>query len=339
METLTHAPAEEPELHLLPDLGSLQDRSRLSEAGGLSAAIHVAAIVAIFLLPKSVTTVIPRAEPHQVVHLTAPITRLTQPEPTKSKIIKEFNADAVPPRPRLRLPAALPPPARAAAPAPAPRPSPPPPNLPEAPKVETAKAPPQYNPPPVPPPPQIQPQEQPKLAFENVPQSRPPSGPPTGRVPAPASSVQEALREVVRGGVSGRLTVGDPEMLSPGIGSGINSPALPGRPGTAVELLTDPQGVDFRPYLIQIRAIVKRNWLAVYPESAKMGRQGRVSLQFRIVRNGTVTKLIVASGSGADALDRAAIASISASNTFPALPTEFKGNEIVLQFNFAYNMK
>ena len=49
-------------------------------------------------------------------------------------------------------------------------------------------------------------------------------------------------------------------------------------------------------------------------------------------------KLVIASPSGADALDRAAIAAISASNPFPPLPAEFKGDRVVLQFNFAYNM-
>jgi len=47
---------------------------------------------------------------------------------------------------------------------------------------------------------------------------------------------------------------------------------------------------------------------------------------------------VIVSQSGTEALDRAAVAGISASNPFPPLPTEFKGNEIRLQFNFAYNI-
>ena len=42
--------------------------------------------------------------------------------------------------------------------------------------------------------------------------------------------------------------------------------------------------------------------------------------------------------SGENALDRAAVAVISASVPFPPLPSEFKGDRIVLQMNFAYNM-
>ena len=49
-------------------------------------------------------------------------------------------------------------------------------------------------------------------------------------------------------------------------------------------------------------------------------------------------KLVYAQNSGSPALDNAAVAGISASNPFPPLPTEFKGERIVLQLNFAYNM-
>jgi outer membrane biosynthesis protein TonB len=51
-----------------------------------------------------------------------------------------------------------------------------------------------------------------------------------------------------------------------------------------------------------------------------------------------VPKLVIATPSGFDALDRAAVASISASNPFPPLPLEFAGAEIRLQLVFSYNM-
>jgi TonB family protein len=98
-------------------------------------------------------------------------------------------------------------------------------------------------------------------------------------------------------------------------------------------------GVDFKPYLQRVLLSVKQHWLAVIPESVRLGRRGKVALQFSIARDGQVPKLVIASPSGADALDRAAVAGVSASVPFPPLPTEFKGDKIVLQFNFAYNSK
>ncbi len=97
-------------------------------------------------------------------------------------------------------------------------------------------------------------------------------------------------------------------------------------------------GVDFRPYLIRVLAAVRRNWFAVIPESAKLGQTGRAVLQFAIDRTGNVPKLVIAVPSGREALDRAAVAGISASNPFPPLPPEFKGGQIRLQLVFRYNL-
>jgi TonB family protein len=97
-------------------------------------------------------------------------------------------------------------------------------------------------------------------------------------------------------------------------------------------------GVDFRPYLLQILADVRRNWFAVYPESAKLGARGKVQIQFAISRDGKVPKLVIVLPSGAESLDRAAVAGISASNPFPPLPAGYNGEVIRLQFTFSYNM-
>jgi protein TonB len=98
-------------------------------------------------------------------------------------------------------------------------------------------------------------------------------------------------------------------------------------------------GADFRPYLIQVLAKVKLYWFNVWPQSARMGRQGRVVLQFSIDRKGFVPKLVIASGSGTDALDRGAVAGVSGAQPFPQFPTGFNGDQIRLQLNFVYNMR
>jgi outer membrane biosynthesis protein TonB len=48
---------------------------------------------------------------------------------------------------------------------------------------------------------------------------------------------------------------------------------------------------------------------------------------------------VIETPSGVEALDRAAVAGISASVPFPPLPSEFKGSEIRLQFAFKYNVR
>jgi TonB family protein len=346
LETVVPPPAD-AELHLLTEWGDDYGRARTKRAAVLSVLAHIGIIVLLVALPESFLESPPRqAEVKRLVTpLIEPLTELTQKPPNKGKINKEFNATDMNPRPRIQIPDAPPSTTRpkAAVPAPTPVASTPPPKptppLPEPPKVEMAVNPPpklEMPPLPVQPPPQIQAEEKPKSIFENV--TPHPVVPPNQReVAIPNSSVAEAIRQQGRG-AGGGVTVGDQGAGPGGYGSGINLPPTPGSQGSNLQLLSDPLGVDFRPYLTQILATVRRNWMAIIPESVHLGRQGKVAIQFSINRQGGVPKLVIASPSGADALDRAAIAAISASNPFPPLPSDFKGDRVVLQFNFAYNM-
>jgi TonB family protein len=350
METVVQPPAD-AELHLLTEWSEPGRGQRTRTAAALSFLAHAALILLVLLLPKEAFQPPPQPERH-VTTLIEPLTPLTQKAPNTSKVSKEFNIPEVRPRPRLQAPSSPPPVLHAAAPRPAALPPMPVPKpaqpvaLPEPPKLEAAaKAPastvdlpgPVGAPPP--PPPQIQAQEKPKVTFENpTTPSRISSG--HGKVPIPGSPVEEAIREAARGNTPGGLVVGDLGASDfGGYGGGINLPYAPGLQGSNLQLLSNPMGVDFRPYLTQILATVRRNWMNVMPESVlRLGRRGKVAIQFSIARDGHVPKLVIASSSGTDPLDRAAVAGISASNPFPPLPVEFKGDRIVVQFNFAYNM-
>jgi TonB family protein len=186
--------------------------------------------------------------------------------------------------------------------------------------------------------------EKPKLAMENVAPPPPPSSSPNQGRPLrglimPNSSVEAAVRDLnANGGLSGRQVVED-SGAEAGAGAGLNLPPSAGRPQSSLELRSDPMGVDFRPYMQQVLAAVRRNWFAVYPEAARLGQRGQVILEFAIAKQGIVTKVIFSSESGAKALDQSAVAAISASNPLPPLPTGFKGDRIVLRMTFMYNMK
>ena len=266
----------------------------------------------------------------RVTPLVAPPTRLTQKEPSEGKVSKEVNVEsllshsqkAAPARPALR---AFKPPTPG-------RPVPAEPSTPrftEPPKVDaaaTTDAAPLIAPSttvPAPPPPQIQSEEKPKLALENPGQRAPVTSPSLAKLPPPKTTVDDAIR-----GLAHPTDIEQP----PNLGNMQVDPP-------AVNLLSDPMNVDFRPYLARILALVRRNWLTVLPASARMGNRGLVTVQFIVDRNGQVPKLVIETGSGSDALDRAAVAGISASVPFPPLPTEFKGREIRLQFAFKYNIK
>jgi protein TonB len=279
--------------------------------------------------------------------LVAPPAELTQKAPNQAKVGKEFTLENLLPRPRVFVPPGAVSTTRAAAP---PRPQAAP--IPEPPKIDAADRQTAQALPALPadklaaPPPQIQPTEQkPKLAFEKptAVSALPPAAPrgiaPPRTLAPPDTSVAAATRAASHPGRSG-LAVGDVDAIGQGgLGTGLDLPPAIGKTATALEMLSDPGGADFKPYLIRILATVKRNWITVIPEAARMGRVGRVEIQFAIDRDGSVPKLVIASSSGTEALDRAAVAGISMSNPFPPLPDDFKGNQVRLQFTFTYNIR
>lgn len=291
----------------------------LADALG-SAVFHLILVMVLLILPAS-DVPIPVRQPvdlRKATPLYLP-RELTQKEPNKGPISHSLDVrSALPPAPiPLRR---FTPPAPAGPGTPAP-PAPAPPSI-EPPKIEIAQ---QFPPAGIatttlPPPP-----EKPRLALENANAPQPPVAPAKNPlIPLPKTSVEEATKAAsVRSG-GGGVVVDD-------AGSG------PARLRD-YELLSDPQGVDFKPYLIQVVAAVRRNWMAVIPESGRMGRRGLVQLQFSIDRQGRVPKLVIATASGTEAFDRAAVAGVSASNPFPPLPSEFKGDQIRLQLSFAYNI-
>jgi TonB family protein len=284
--------------------------------------IHLALIAAVVLAPAALWEPPRLQEAPVITPLVMPLTELTQTDPNEGKINKEFAVAASQARPRLQSsPGATQPPAFKPLP-PSPPPAPKPLNLPEPPKVEDRPV--QTELPQIAQvlPPRIEPIERPKLVLED------PPGPPTtqpgqGR-PLPKVTVDEAIRGAMGAGATGR-------------GGGIDLPASAELQAGLPQLLSDPMGVDFKPYLAQVAAAVKRYWMAIWPEAARQGRSGRVEIQFSVDRFGTVPKLVIYSGSGTDALDRAAVAAIAGSVPFPVLPKAYKPDLIKLQLNFIYN--
>jgi TonB family protein len=332
-------PQNTEDIRLLLAWDTSADRVRSRRARTYSVVVHVVAIVVLLAMPRAVFHEPPA---RRVTPLIAPLTEPTQIEPNRAKITRSFNVESLKPQPRIQSPS--PPPAKRLKAAEFTNPSPKPVQaapLPEPPSIQTAAGSPLKLPegvtPAPPAPPQIQTEEKPKLAFE-TPGSQPSgSGPGLGRLAAPSTSVADAMRNLAHGGGGGGLVVGDADVGDSTLGPAIVQPGSPRKQGSNIELLSDPLGVDFRPYLLQILQTVRRNWFAVMPESARLGRRAKVLIQFAIAKNGTVTKVVFATNSGVDSLDRAAVASISMSNPFPPLPDEFRGTVVKLQFTFAYN--
>lgn len=149
----------------------------------------------------------------------------------------------------------------------------------------------------------------------------------------PGEAIQQSMHNAARGGLhadSGSGGGGDSTMEFNNLHSNFST-EMP-------TILSDTKGVDFGPYLSRIIYIVRRNWISLIPESARLGEKGRSGVVFEILKDGSVPQLRLVASSGSDPLDRAAINGIHASVPFPPLPAEFTGNHLVLQFIFLYNI-
>ena len=172
--------------------------------------------------------------------------------------------------------------------------------------------------------------------FQSVGSEAPPNPHPTLR--PPDSGVPSAIRSLSPDTAGRHLVISDDVASEPTPGS---PPTVANAGGNhaAVELQSDPQGADFKPYLTRILAIVRSNWRRVIPQSARMGAlRGRTTVEFIINRDGSIPKLVIAGPSGSEPLDRAAISGLSASNPLPPLPPDYKGFQVRLAFSFSYGM-
>jgi TonB family protein len=168
---------------------------------------------------------------------------------------------------------------------------------------------------PAPPPPNAKPSQLPALGAQVPPKITQPKTPPPPGTPSPAPTTE---------------TQSVPAAPVPSLNGQIGN----ARP--AIELLSDPQGADFRDDLQRILTIVRANWARVRPSSLRI--RGRTVVQFMINRDGSIPKVILAEPSGVNQLDLAASTSLVMSNPLPQLPPDFKGYQVKIAFIFDYNM-
>jgi TonB family protein len=180
--------------------------------------------------------------------------------------------------------------------------------------------------------PKKEPPEDAQLHLSTV---KPPDMSGTPHINMPSSTPGEAIQQSLRAAIQ---NPGSPGPVGPGDSADQFQNIQPNFSTSGPIILSDTRGVNFGPYLARVVYIVRRNWYSVIPESARLGKKGRVALVFEIVKDGSVPQLRLLASSGSQALDQAALASIRASNPFPPLPQQFTGQHLVLEFIYFYNM-
>jgi outer membrane biosynthesis protein TonB len=288
----------------------------------MSVGVHIAVIIFLIFTPKIFPTHVPTDAETEMAR--QQLTYLLPPEAPAPKVA---------PAPKLRItpntlnrvaPPIEPPPEPKPSPAPV-APAPKPSELPDAPRPQI----------PVAPPPQQQTQAAPSQ-LEPVKPS-PQQSPNRLNLQLPSASLHDQLQEAIQHSTS---SGGGLQVPSGGaIPQGRGGPGGPGmQPGATI--LTPTEGVNFDSYIQRLLATLKRNWIAVMPQSALMGDKGVVATTFQINRDGSVPSPdpILEYTSGKGPLDNAAMSAIHTSNPFEPLPSEFKGPYIRLRIVFYYNL-
>ena len=167
--------------------------------------------------------------------------------------------------------------------------------------------------------------------LQTPPQNKPQ---PNFNVPMTAGS---AIEQALKGAAANRGRYGGGESGDYGLGQ-VRGGA---KALDQAEILTDTMGVDFGPYLTRVVQVVKANWYNLMPPSVypPILKQGKLSIEFVIMKDGKVSNMTLHTSSGDVPLDRAAWASITASTPFPPLPKEFPGQILGLRFYYFYNLR
>jgi TonB family protein len=115
------------------------------------------------------------------------------------------------------------------------------------------------------------------------------------------------------------------------------------KPDTAakggIEILSDTLGVEFRPYVEQIRSRIYPAWLRAIPDVAREPekKQGTAILEFDILKDGRVKGLKLTQSSGDKSMDLAPQMAIISVAPMPQLPVAFRGDYLQIRCRFIYN--
>ena len=105
----------------------------------------------------------------------------------------------------------------------------------------------------------------------------------------------------------------------------------------AVYVSMDTDDPVFKDYIEKVKRKILSVW--GYPEDERPGLKGRVSLEFKIEIDGTVSRVDVTASSGYSSLDRGASNAVENAAPFPPVPPTLLGSKrrLAITGNFKYN--
>ncbi len=313
-------------VHLLDSLDDDRSRSRFRESIYLSVIFYLAVAWFVFYGPKvlfhqgrliSPADVLKQRD-KEMTFLEMP-KDLKAPPPKDAKAISEHNTrqQAVHPTLDKKTLEQLQAMRRAGSPgAPVPRP------LPEEPKPAAA-APPQ---PAAPQPAPTRPTP-PPTSISSLPSAPAPAPSPTRPNFSTPSTAGQSILDAANAAARTRGTGGDNGLNAPNRHAGLQS---------GVDVLSDTEGVDFGPYLKQLKRLIIASWYPLIPEECQppLNKEGQTLIRFTIQPNGVVSAMHLDGSTRDVAIDKAAWGGITGVGQFPPLPKEFHGENLQLRITF-----
>jgi TonB family protein len=106
-----------------------------------------------------------------------------------------------------------------------------------------------------------------------------------------------------------------------------------------LQLLNQPMSAELKPYLDTLIKKVHERWYKLIPKSARSPemKQGNVTIEFSIQRNGAIVDQKVFFGSGDVDLDEAALNAIREASPLSPLPDATKTDHLLMRLTFRYN--
>lgn len=304
---------------LLQMISELEDErrwARLREGIWIALLIHIALLLAAFLLPKYVF--MPRViDPFDAIKQRKDLTYLDLPPDVLRKLQAKPKVAVTPEQRQPRIDKKTLEALNKPAPPPPPEVKPEPTTPPAQPALTT-------------PAPKVEPAPQPAEA------PRPQAVPAKPNFALGSANPADQLRDAMRGARgagpgANQLPSGPGQMpMHPGAGSG------------GVQVLSDTQGVDFSSWLLRWHRETERTWDPLIPDEVNppIYRKGAVVIRFKVLPNGRIMdgSMVLEGRSGDTGLDRAAWGALTGSN-YPPLPHEFHGPYLELRAIFLYNME
>lgn len=328
-QLIARRPPRRRELRFLLDIPSADDRELTVTCLLVSLAFHFLCIAAFpFIVSHRRTPAVvsgAREEPVRAVMLAAPLFGVTQRLPNRGLTEAGIDLELLRPRKKFYAPRRI---FRGLSPSPDPagaNPVSPHPAGPSGPPL-AAIAP---------------------MAPRGTGGSRLPSGGPyTGRPmdpEVPFDIVPASNARISRAGKDRKSTfwllVGDARIPGGGNAEGQGLPAAPERVGSSLALLTNPDRVEFRPFLRTVLSRIRRQWLLTAVDEPDAGSYGETVLRFSVDASGRISEWEIVRSSASAYLDQIAAAGIQRAAPFPPLPAGFHRPSVRLEVVFSYMVR